>query len=340
MLMCSSSIIASLLLTVWWTASPYTVLSIEAKQPTQIRSHGESTTFISTPFTLSNSRRLDQASTASVQQNRMENIGSAVPDITFQDDGRSRGIERHKKDANATATTAVPSPNPAKKTKTTLGITTQSPTKPPRRKSRAPTPSPISSPIDDDIVGDDVAPAASPAADSADTESPIPLIVPSPIPVQPVSPTMAPTSHTITISPVSIPVNTPMYPKTRSVQPSAAYVPIDDDPILTQQMNDKEGKEEVELEHVQTEAKTAGSIGFLLALCGMIFTAHQVSENPDGIYASVCRLAITIVGCAFKLILMPCRNFMGNRYHAGHIPVSTMEYREPYRGGNSAMEMT
>lgn len=98
---------------------------------------------------------------------------------------------------------------------------------------------------------------------------------------------------------------------------------------------EKEVKEEKEeLQTVEKEAKAAGGLGFMLALLAMIFTAYQMSENPDGIYASVCRLAITVIGCILKLLVMPCRNLFGSRYRAGHIPVSTIEYREPYRGGN------
>lgn len=58
---------------------------------------------------------------------------------------------------------------------------------------------------------------------------------------------------------------------------------------------DAEEKEEIaeeELEEVEEELKeeeevaaAAGGMGFLLAIGGMIFTAHQMSENPDGVYA-------------------------------------------------------
>ena len=124
--------------------------------------------------------------------------------------------------------------------------------------------------------------------------------------------------------------------------PTEEYVSADDDPIaLEQELIDHEKEEEEDLHEVEKVAKEAGGIGFLLALLAMVFTAYQMSENPDGIYASICRLAITVIGCGVKLVLMPCRNLIGgNRYHAGHIPVSTVEYREPYRGGNIGMEMT
>lgn len=50
---------------------------------------------------------------------------------------------------------------------------------------------------------------------------------------------------------------------------------------------------------------------------------------------SVCRLAITIVSCVVKAILMPFRSVLGNRHHGGHMQLSTTE---PYR--SHAMELT
>jgi hypothetical protein len=62
------------------------------------------------------------------------------------------------------------------------------------------------------------------------------------------------------------------------------YTPMDDEPI---EEEDEELVEEVEeeLQHEEKVARTAGGFGFLLAIAGMIFTAHQMSENPDGFYA-------------------------------------------------------
>lgn len=98
--------------------------------------------------------------------------------------------------------------------------------------------------------------------------------------------------------------------------------------------------EEQELEQEEKEAFRLGGLGFILTLVAMIFTAHQVSENPDGIYASICRLIITITGCALKIVVMPVRSVFGGRYHGSHMPVSTMDYREPYGGGPHSMELT
>ncbi|CAJ1953436.1 unnamed protein product [Cylindrotheca closterium] len=114
---------------------------------------------------------------------------------------------------------------------------------------------------------------------------------------------------------------------------------------------DIEEKEEVaeeELEEVEEELKeeeevaaAAGGMGFLLAIGGMIFTAHQMSENPDGVYASVCRLAITISGVIVKIICMPCRKVIGtgNPHYATHMPVSTSaDYG--MGGANAGFEMS
>jgi hypothetical protein len=62
------------------------------------------------------------------------------------------------------------------------------------------------------------------------------------------------------------------------------YDPVDDDPILDE---DEEIVEQVEKELAKQEkvARTAGGFGFVIAICAMIFTAHQMSENPDGIFA-------------------------------------------------------
>jgi hypothetical protein len=81
-------------------------------------------------------------------------------------------------------------------------------------------------------------------------------------------------------------------------------------------------------------------LGALAAIAAMIFTAWQVSDNPDGIYASMCRLILTCVQLVFRVVMSPCRKYLpccysyrghmagSNGYHEpyGHIPVSTMDY--------------
>lgn len=80
-------------------------------------------------------------------------------------------------------------------------------------------------------------------------------------------------------------------------------------------------------------------LGTFAAIIGMIFTAWQMSDNPDGIYASLCRLTLTCIQLVFRIIMSPCRKCCGgyhnhhhmagsNGYHEpyGHLPVSTMDY--------------
>jgi hypothetical protein len=83
---------------------------------------------------------------------------------------------------------------------------------------------------------------------------------------------------------------------------------------------------EKELDEVETEAKAFGGFGFLAAMVAVVFTAHQMLENPHGIYASICRLIITIVSCVIRAVLMPFRSILGHRgYRTGHVPISTTD---------------
>ena len=92
-----------------------------------------------------------------------------------------------------------------------------------------------------------------------------------------------------------------------------------------------------------------GGVAVILAIAAMIFTAWQISDNPDGVYASVCRLSITVAGCIVKVVLLPFKwafgripflQGIGSQY-AGHHPISQApDYREPYRGRNGHVELS
>jgi len=120
------------------------------------------------------------------------------------------------------------------------------------------------------------------------------------------------------------------------------------DPITAE---DEKHAEEEEVQELETElkqeekvARRAGGLGIFLGIVAMIFTAHQMSENPDGIYASVCRLAITISSVVVKIVCMPCRKLIGaggngNPHYNGHMPISTSDYsyrNDPYRSNANA----
>ena len=148
--------------------------------------------------------------------------------------------------------------------------------------------------------------------------------------------TYAPTTYAPTMKPTTKP-----------------YTKNDDgfDPIKAE---DEKLAEEEEVQELQTElkkeekvAQTAGGLGIFFMIIAMIFTAHQMSENPDGIYASVCRLAITVSSVVIKIICMPCRKVLGignGNPYSGHMPISTSDYsyrNDPYRSNaNAGFEMS
>lgn len=90
-----------------------------------------------------------------------------------------------------------------------------------------------------------------------------------------------------------------------------------------------------EIQQEERKVRTLGGFGFLLAVVAMIFTAWQMSDHPDGIYAAMCRLLITIIGLFVRILLTPCRSCLGglngSRHYGEHMPVSTMDYgyRDP-----------
>lgn len=82
-------------------------------------------------------------------------------------------------------------------------------------------------------------------------------------------------------------------------------------------------------EEVEEVARKIGGWAILLCLSSMMLTAYQMSENPDGVFASVCRLAITMTGCIIKIFLYPCKKLCGNRFNGyEHHLVTTQEFRE------------
>ena len=73
-------------------------------------------------------------------------------------------------------------------------------------------------------------------------------------------------------------------------------------------------------------------LGLVAALLGMIWTAYQVAENPDGLYANLCRSIISVFG--FFCRIVTCKSCMGAHRH---IPVSTMEYAYRVNGTEETM---
>lgn len=69
-------------------------------------------------------------------------------------------------------------------------------------------------------------------------------------------------------------------------------------------------------------------LAMIAAVLGMILTAHQMSENPDGLYAGLCRAILTAIRAVCRIVTCkPCLFGDGRRLSAHrHIPVSTMDY--------------
>lgn len=91
----------------------------------------------------------------------------------------------------------------------------------------------------------------------------------------------------------------------------------------------EEEKNIIKHEEIVEEEETAAkiSIGFIfLTLSLMICTAQQMSENPDGVYAHVCRLAMTVTGCVFKMLLFPFRKICGLGNPYAHHLVTSQEF--------------
>jgi len=152
------------------------------------------------------------------------------------------------------------------------------------------------------------------------------------------------------------PVVTPTSPPVAAPTAKPALKPYQkDDGFDPVKAEDEKHAEEEELQELETElkqeekvARQAGGLGLVFGILAMIFTAHQMSENPDGIYASVCRLAITISSVVVKIICMPCRKVLGvggsGNPYSGHMPISTSDYsyrNDPYRSNaNAGFEMS
>jgi len=120
--------------------------------------------------------------------------------------------------------------------------------------------------------------------------------------------------------------------------PNEEYKPPDDtlDPVL--QFKSSPTTSSTQSEQVVVERTTGVMIPLMVVL--MVFTAYQMAENPDGIYASVCRLCMSVAACILRVVLLPFNYLFGNRFGSGHIHIDTPDYREPYRGRHGHVELT
>lgn len=171
--------------------------------------------------------------------------------------------------------------------------------------------------------------------------------------------TPAPTPEETTTPPPPAPVKDPGHWGT-TAKPTIEYVePIDEslDPVANEENTSNEafedGKAKSESsaatgtndesmeeweEEVEEEVKKVGGWLSFVFMILMIYTAYQMSENPDGICASLCRLVITVIGCILKVALIPCKYILGGGRPSGGHYMATPDYRDPY--GSRHMELT
>lgn len=169
----------------------------------------------------------------------------------------------------------------------------------------------------------------------------------------------APTPEETTTAPPPAPVKDLGHWGT-TAKPTIAYVePIDEslDPVANEENTSNEafedGKAKSESsaatgtndesmeeweEEVEEEVKKVGGWLSFVFMILMIYTAYQMSENPDGICASLCRLVITVIGCILKVALIPCKYILGGGRPSGGHYMATPDYRDPY--GSRHMELT
>lgn len=151
-------------------------------------------------------------------------------------------------------------------------------------------------------------------------------------------------NDSISLSTSSSPTKSPLRPPTPnpSLKPKLNQTPspttIKDPSEIYDNLSEEEKEYIKHNEKIDEEKEAAKiSLGFiLLTLSLMICTAYQMGENPDGVYANVCRLAITIISCVFKMILYPFRKVLGLNNNSGyaHHLVTTRDFADPYSRSN------
>ena len=83
---------------------------------------------------------------------------------------------------------------------------------------------------------------------------------------------------------------------------------------------EKETEKVNELIHDPT-ADVLAALFFFLGIVGMLITAQQILEKPDGLCSSLCRLALTFASLIMRLLCVPCTLVCGYKYRG-------------YQGGN------
>ena len=84
----------------------------------------------------------------------------------------------------------------------------------------------------------------------------------------------------------------------------------------TEAWGDKVKDEEARIIQLANDntAEALGGIIFVFGIIGMLFTATQLFEHPDGLCASCCRLSLRATSFIMKILCLPCRLCCG-RYN-------------------------
>jgi hypothetical protein len=125
-----------------------------------------------------------------------------------------------------------------------------------------------------------------------------------------IAPTPSPTKTKSINQP---PSPNPTYTITSTTSPSTP--PTQYIPFFEREKNKAKEEEEqiIQLIHDPT-ADILATIFALSAIIGMLYTAQQIFEHPDGLCASCCRLSLTVTSLCIRLLCVPCTLICGYRY--------------------------
>lgn len=107
-------------------------------------------------------------------------------------------------------------------------------------------------------------------------------------------------------------------PKVPSAKPAEYET---EDPLLMQ-----EDSTSAILLNVSLSLTAQRVLAFLAALLAMIWTAYEMSENPDGLYAALCRSILTGIRVVCRIVTCKaCWDGIGVGGMHRHVPISTMD---------------
>jgi hypothetical protein len=156
----------------------------------------------------------------------------------------------------------------------------------------APTPAPLRTPEPTQETVSTAAPAPTPAPvrTPEPTQETVSTAVPTPVPTPAPVRTPEPTPG-VTKSPTQNPTKTP------TMQPTS------------EAFGDKVKEEEEKIKQLANDKTAEVMAGFIavFGIVGMILTAWQLFENPDGLCASCCRLSVKASKFLVKICCLPCK---------------------------------